>query len=381
MKICYVVTIPLTIKSFFVSQINYLNKHGFDITVICSDSDMLVDKLDKEVKLISVAIPRGISIKGSIFSICELYRIFKKEKFDLVQYSTPNAALYSALAAGLCRVKIRNYHLMGLRYLGSNGLARAILKLIEKTACRLSTHIECVSRLNMELGIKEKLFSPQKVTVVWNGSTGGIDLRRFDIKQASLWREQVRNELHLEQNDFVFGFVGRITADKGINEILGAFGDIKNAKLLMIGRIEGVETINQDLYKQSLCDENIIYVSEVSDIERYYAALDVLLLPSYREGFGNVVIEAAALGVPAIVSDIPGPTDTVLKDKTATIIPVKDVEALKRAMQYYLNNPDTVEQLSDNCVDFVSKTFDSDKLNEKILERKCNLLNVTLEKR
>ncbi len=379
MNICYIVTIPSTIKSFFVSQINFLVSNGFSVTVICSDAEVLRETFSNKVKLISVKIPRGINFKDSIKSVKELIKIFKKEHFDLVQYSTPNAAFYGALAAKWCNLKIRNYHLMGLRYLGAKGLFKVVLKTIEKITCKFSTHIECVSHSNMELGIKEKLFSQEKATVVWKGSTGGVDLNRFDIEKRFLWRQQVRDELNLTQEDFVFGFVGRITADKGINEILGAFSDIKNAKLLIVGDKEGIDTLDQQLYLQSLNNKNIIYASAVSDIERYFASLDVLLLPSYREGFGNVVIEAAALGTPAIVSNIPGPIDAVKRDETALVIPVKNTQELKSAMQFFLDHPDVLEQFSKNCRDYVEEAFASNKLNEKILERKRCLLKMDLE--
>lgn len=213
-KICYVVTIPITIRAFFIPQLKYLADNGFDVTVICSNDEKLQEELGQDIKYLPVNIPRGISFKDSIITVRKLIKIFRKEKFDLVQYSTPNAALYSSIAAKIVGVKVRNYHLMGYRYLGANGIGKKILKLIEKITCRLSTNIECVSRSNLELGIKEKVFNGDKATVVWNGSTGGVDLNRFDYSKRELWRMDVRRELGILENDFLFGFVGRITKDK-----------------------------------------------------------------------------------------------------------------------------------------------------------------------
>lgn len=116
----------------------------------------------------------GMLLTGSIYALKTLTRFFKKEKFDLIQYSTPNAAFYSSIAAKKADCKVRNYHLMGLRYLGASGMGRTILKALERIACHNSTSIECVSKSNMEMGIKEGLFPKEKVTVVWNGSTGGV---------------------------------------------------------------------------------------------------------------------------------------------------------------------------------------------------------------
>ena len=169
-KICYVVTIPTTIRSFFMSQLQYLAKHGFDVSVICARDEKLLEDMGNGIHYIPTDIPRGISFGGSIKAVKELINIFKREKFDLIQYSTPNAALYASIAAKIVGCKIRNYHLMGFRYLGAHGIGKSILKTIEKVSCWNSTSIECVSRSNLELGIKEKVFPAEKATVVWNGS-------------------------------------------------------------------------------------------------------------------------------------------------------------------------------------------------------------------
>ena len=167
-KICYVVTVSVTIRAFFISQLKYLSENGFDVTVICSPDDGLQEELGDKICYIPVDIPRGMSVLGSIHATKNLLKIFKEEKFDLIQYSTPNAALYSAIAAIIEGCKIRNYHLMGFRYLGADGLGRNVLKSIERLTCILSTSIECVSKSNLELGTKEKIFSKDKATVAWN---------------------------------------------------------------------------------------------------------------------------------------------------------------------------------------------------------------------
>lgn len=373
-KICYVVTIPLTIKSFFVPQLRYLSEHGFDVSVICSYDDSLKDELGDMITYIPVEIPRGISVGGSLKAIKELKRIFRREKFDLIQYSTPNAAMYASIAAKAVECKVRNYHLMGLRYLGASGIGRIILKTIEKIACTNSTSIECVSKSNMEMGINEGLFPAGKTTVVWNGSTGGVDCQRFDYSKRAQWRREIRSELGCNENDFVYGFVGRITRDKGINELLKAYFSLNtDAKLFLIGNMEGEKTLDSDLLKCARECPNVQFHDAVSDIERYYAALDVLVLPSYREGFGNVVIEAGAVGTPAIVTDIPGPTDAIDHDITALVVPVKDTIALADAMKQIRTT--NYIAMGQSAAGFVKEKFDSKVLCEKILERKQILLS------
>ena len=374
-KICYVVTIPVTIRAFFIPQLKYLADNGFDVTVICSNDDSLQKELGKKVHYFPVEIPRGISLSGSITAVRKLIKIFRKEKFDLVQYSTPNAALYTSVAAKIVGVKVRNYHLMGYRYLGANGVSRNILKMIEKLTCMLSTNIECVSKSNLELGIKEKLFKRNKATVVWNGSTGGIDLARFDISRRKTWRTQIRRELGYSETDFLFGFVGRITRDKGVNELLEAFLNLKSdSKLLLVGNKEGASTLNQMLLKKANQCPNIRFVESVTDIERYYAALDVLVLPSYREGFGNVIIEAAAVGTPAIVTNIPGPIDAVGINVTALTVKAKDSKDLYEKMFKLEKSPNICRNMSLNCRKYVKCRFDDAILCEYILKRKQDML-------
>ena len=372
-KICYVVSIPLTIRAFFIPQLKYLSRNGFDVTVVCSPDDALAKDLGEEIRYYPSEIPRGISMKGSVDAISSLMRFFKKEKFDIVQYSTPNAALYASIAARVAGIKVRNYHLMGFRYLGAKGIGREILKVIDIITCANSTSIECVSKSNLKLGIKEKIFSRKKATVVWNGSTGGVDLNRFDFYMREEWRKQIRKENGYQASDFVYGFVGRVTRDKGINELLAAFMRLDNgSKLFVIGDMENKDTLNQDLLNKAMKNPNIKFHESVSDIERYYAALDVLVLPSYREGFGNVIIEAGAVGTPAIVTDIPGPVDTIVREKTALIVPVKNWVALYESFKK-IQKSDYVN-MGRNAVKFAEMKFDSRILCEKILERKKEIL-------
>lgn len=376
-KICYITTIPGTLV-FFKKQINYLAQHGYEVVIISSYSDSVKQGFLESVRYIPIEIPRGISFGGSLKAIYDLRTVFEREQFDLIQYSTPNAAFYASIAAKSVGCKVRNYHLMGLRYLGASGIERTILKAIEKIACRNSTSIECVSKSNMEMGISEGLFHAEKVTVVWNGSTGGVDLEKFDFCKRSQWRKEVRQKLGYNSNDFVYGFVGRITRDKGINELLEAYFSMDtDAKLFLIGRIEDEKFLNPELMTKARSHPNVQFHEAVQDIERYYAAIDVLVLPSYREGFGNVVIEAGAVGTPAIVSNIPGPIDTIDKGKTALTVEVKNATALIDKMKA-IREMDYMT-MGENAAHFAKEKFDSEVLCEKILERKCFLLGEVIK--
>ena len=200
-KICYVTTLSLTIDSFFIPQLKKLAEEGFDVTVITSPDEGLQDRLGAEIKHLPVEMPRGMSVGGSLRAVSALTKLFKQEKFDLVQYSTPNAAFYASIAAKKAKIPVRNYHLMGLRFLGAKGIMRTVLKLFEKTACKNSTHIECVSPSNLQLCKREKLFPDGKGVVVWNGSSGGVDLQRFDVAKRDEFREEKRKQYGFEKED------------------------------------------------------------------------------------------------------------------------------------------------------------------------------------
>lgn len=373
-KICYILTVPVTVRAFFIPQLKYLSENGFDVSVICSSDDSLQSELGEKIHFIPVDMPRGLSIFKSILVIRKLIKIFKQESFNFIQYSTPNAALYGAIAAKICRVKISNYHLMGFRYLGAKGILKVILKFLEKITCRLSTSIECVSKSNLELGVEEGIFAKNKATVVWNGSTGGIDLDRFSIENRTEWRNEIRNKLGYSKNDFIYGFVGRITKDKGIDELLEAFlNSTHNAKLLMVGEFENEQELNHDLLSNAKSNNQIKFVGAVNDVEKYFAAIDMLVLPSYREGFGNVVIESAAMGTPAIVSDIPGPRDAVIPNKTAILVPPNNTMALENIFSTV--SKETIKSLGKEAADFSKNNFDQNILNKYILERKNDLLS------
>ena len=382
-KICYVVTIPLTIRAFFIPQIKYLSESGFDVTVVCScdgstDQKIIENELNGIVRLHYIDMPRGFSPIASIKPICTLKHFFQKEKFDLIQYSTPNASFYAATAAFLSGCRLRNYHLMGFRYLGEKGVYKTVLKLMEKLTCSLSTSIECVSKSNLELGAKQKVFDKKKAVVVWNGSSGGVDLNRFNIDNRRKWREEMRTRFGYKKTDFIFGFVGRITRDKGINELIEAFLSLDNGtKLFIMGNNEDDSSVNSELWKEAVNSPDVIIHKSSNEVEKYYAMIDVLVLPSYREGFGNVIIEAAALGTPAIATDIPGPRDCIINGKTGLFFSLDEKDGLAASMNKIVSADYT--EMSGNARKFVEDNFDGSLLCKKIFERKTLLLKDQLK--
>lgn len=377
-KICYVTTISLTLKSFVIKSAEYLKEHtDWDITVICDNDDEFAKSLPEGIRYIPVSMKRGISFDG-ISVINKLKKIFKEEKFDLVQYSTPNASLYVSIAAKAAKVPVRLYCQWGIVYVGFQGFKRKIFKAIEKKVCNNSTHIEPDSLGNLEFAISEGLYNKSKGKVIWNGSASGVDLTKFDIDKKALWRQAIREKTGLSEDSFVYGYVGRITGDKGINELLQAFKNLLNkhdAHLILVGFAEKADSVDTELYEWAEKNENVHFCGYSTEVEKYFAAMDVYVLPSYREGFGLSVIEAEAMGVPVIATDIPGPKDAMISGETGLAIKVRNTDDLHNAMGKLYSDSVLREKLGQNGATFAMDNFEQQRLFEYIKEDKKQLMS------
>ena len=375
-KICFITTVSGTLKAFVLNTAKYIHENtDWDITFICNYDKQFEEKLPDYIHYIPVKMERGINL-GGIKAIAELKRIFKKERFDLIQYSTPNASLYASVAGKLAKVPDRLYCQWGMVFVGFSGIKRRIFKLMEKFICKLSTWIEPDSKSNLKFSHEQGLYPEDKGSVIWNGSASGVNLQKFDIFQKSDYRKAIRSQYQIPEDAFVYGFVGRITRDKGINELLLAFKQLspENSYLMLVGREEINKNIDFDLFNWSKSAENVIYTGSTSVVEQYLSAMDVYILPSYREGFGSGVIEAEAMGLPVIVSNIPGPTDAMIKDETGLVVEKADVRSLKEAMEIIRNDRELYQSLASNTLAFAENNFEQGKLFEHILEDRKKLL-------
>ena len=377
-KICFVATIAKTLQSFVLPLLEYLSEHtDWEITVICDDDPDIRQWLPEKVRYIPVRMKRGISPSG-IAAMWKMVKIFHNEKFDLVQYSTPNASLYASMAAKCAGVPVRLYCQWGIAYVGFQGVKRKFFKAIEKGVCRRSTWIEPDSFGNLSFCREEGVYNFQKSSVVWNGSACGVSLKKFDISHKAHWRQEIRSALNIEADGFVFGFVGRITRDKGINELLTAaqriLSEQPNAYLLLVGRMEKTETLEPGLYEWARKERRVIFCEYTLIIEQYISAMDVYILPSYREGFGSAVVEAEAMGVPVIVSNIPGPTDAMQADVTGLVVKKADPDSLYEAMLRMKQDEALRRSCAEASVKFATERFEQQKLFEHILEDRKRLL-------
>ena len=378
-RICFVTTIHTTLDSFVVKLAEYLHDHcDYDITFICNPNEKFQASLPDYIHFHPIPMERGISLRG-LMAMLKMRKIFHKEKFDLVQYSTPNASLYASLAGWLARIPVRLYCQWGIAYVGFSGFKRKIFKTIEKTVCRLSTWVEPDSFGNLNFSHAEGLYPPEKGSVNWNGSASGVDLRKFDRSYKDLWRQEKRRELGIPQDDFVYCFVGRINGDKGINELLTASRKLleQNPKLwlILVGNPEKSASVDSSLYEWAQCCDHVLFTGYTHVVEQYLAAADAYVLPSYREGFGSAVIEAEAMVLPVIVTDIPGPTDAMLRNETGLVVPKKDSEALGTAMNTLAEDSALCTRFGEAGFRFASENFEQNELFRRILIDRKNLLN------
>lgn len=363
-KICIITTVSTTMQSFVIETAKYLhNKCNYDVTLICSNDEQFKSTLPEYIHYIPVYMSRGVDF-SAIFSIIKFIKIFRREKFDLVQYSTPNASCYASIAARICKVPVRLYCQWGIRYVGFEGVKRKIFKFIEKIICRNSTNIRAVSHLNRQFAISEGLCKSDKIDILGIGGTIGVDMGKYDINQKEQWCNSVRRQYNIDANDFVFGFSGRISAEKGCAELLTSFKNISdthtNTKLLIVGGFDEQSKINAELLNWAKNSPSVIFTGTVKNdqMREYYSAIDVLVHPTYREGFGMVLQEAGALALTILTTRINGASEVMEDGKSCVLAEPKNAEDLQEKMQYLLDNIEISRQLGQSAYERTRQYFD-----------------------
>lgn len=349
---------------FFKGQINVL-KNLFDITLVSSAGEQLgqiasIHKVDK----CAIEIEREISILKDFKSLFSLITFFYKQKPFVVLANSPKASLLSIIAAYLTNVPHRIYYVHGLRYQTTKGFKRKLLMFMERITCLLATEVIAVS-YGMKKILLEDRITRKDISIIWNGSVNGVDTDFFN-------RDKVEDIYvkNISPNDFVFGFIGRIVKDKGIEELINVFKKIKNIhnniKLLILGEIELHNSISKSTQEYILTDKDIIYVGRQSDVRPFIKKMNILVLPTHREGFGMVVIEAGAMEVPAIVTNIDGCSETIEDNKTGLLINLKDESDLYSKMLSAIENKNLCTTLGKNARERISKMYNQKQLWEEV---------------
>lgn len=380
-KICILTTMSSSIDNWIKPFLRDYHQNGVDVTVVCNMTEEYRKNLEQDFTFVHthpVDFPRGMSVFGSLKSIWKLRKFFRKEKFDMVQYSTPNASMYGAVAAKMAKIPVRLYCQWGMVYVTRSGFSYHLLKNIEKMVCRLSTCVQPDSVGNLDFCRANGLYDEKKSYVIWNGSAKGLDLTAYDISKKEEYGAIIRKEYGLKDEPII-GFVGRLGREKGCNELFRAFRILKEeypaAKLLFVGPIEKEDTIEPELLRYFYACEDIIKTGRVKNVERYMSVMDVFVLPSYREGFGLSVVEASAMGVPVVVTKYPGPSSAMVENVTGISIPVKDTDGIVESVRKLLSDKELAQQYGSAGRKYVEQSYDQVVFRQKYMEDRLQLIN------
>lgn len=360
MKIIRTSTVPGSLNNFCRGLLKELKTDGYEIVAVSSPGDALDEITQREgVKTCAVEMERRISPLKDLKSLWNLIRVFHKEKPDLVHSITPKAGLLSMMAAWVTRVPVRLHTFTGLVFPTAKGLKQKILITTDRITCACATHIVPEGE-----GVKNDLqryhITKKPLKVLGYGNIRGIDLERFDPELP-----EVKTEAAKIRRDgiFTFIFIGRLVGDKGINELVEAFSKINsrypNTRLLLVGQKEqNLDPLKPETLQEIERNPAIEAVGPQTDVRPWLLASDALVFPSYREGFPNVVIEAGAMGLPSIVTDINGSREIIIEGQNGVIIPSKDTDALFEAMELFINDPEKVKKLGYQARPLIARRYD-----------------------
>jgi len=379
-KIIRASTIARSMDSFLSGQLSFLNNH-FEIIAVSGEDEHLANIREREkIGTFSVPMQRQISPLKDFVAFIKLYRLFKREKPKIVHSFTPKAGLLCMCAAYFAKVPVRIHTFTGLIFPSKTGVMHFILSNLDRLLCAMATNIYPEGK-----GVKQELIN-HKITkkhlkVLANGSIKGIDIEYFNPDNFNeLNNKNLRRELNIKEKDFVFVFIGRLVGDKGINELIAAFKKLLHehaeVKLLLVGSFENyLDPLKPEAVRMIQEYPDIISLDYQEDVRPFYAIADALVFPSYREGFPNVVLEAGAMGLPCIVTDISGCNEIILNNENGIIIPIKDISSLLEAMKKFVLDKRYLQKLKANARSMVIKKFNKHLVWDAILKEYYLLSN------
>ena len=372
-KLIRITTVPISLEKLIEGQMSFM-KNYFEVFAISSDIKNLEKVGKKErVAIQSINLTRKITPLKDLKAVIKLYNFLKKEKPHIVHSHTPKAGIVGMLASYFASVPYRLHTVAGLPLLEATGLKRKVLNAVEKITYNCATNVYPNSYGLKKIILDNRFVNKEKLKVIGNGSSNGIDTSYFDPKLFSIKdKEVLKTNLRIKNTDFVFIFVGRIVSDKGINELVASFEKLssknKNVKLLLVGPFE--EKLDPLKEKTTLIikhNKQIISVGYQKDVRPYFAIANALTFPSYREGFPNVVMQAGAMELPSIVSDINGCNEIIENNLNGWIVPAKDTEVLFDAMQNCLINQQQVLEMAAQSREMITSRYEQQKVWYAIL--------------
>lgn len=362
-RLCVVVTVDITLLNLCRGRLEYFAAHGFDVTAVCAPTPRAAEIRSRGVRLFTLPLHRTISPWSDVQAVWKLARLLRKERVDIVEASTPKGALIGVLAARLAGVPCIIHLLRGLAYQGQSGHARPLLRRAQWVACRLSHQTISISPSLMQQAIVDRLCRPDRICVLGEGSSNGVDLARFGLADPDRKRA-VREDLGIAVSGIVAGFVGRMTRDKGLVELIRAFEEIApvcpDLHLLLVGDYEHRDRPPDGILETIASHDRIHHAGWREETAPLYAAMDYIVLPTHREGFGTVLLEAAASGLAGITTDIVGARDAVEPGRTALIVKPGDSKALAVAMKHLAADSALRSRMGESARRRVEQHFDQE---------------------
>lgn len=385
-KLIRIATVPHSF-GLLRGQLKLVSNNNFEVIAVSSPGARLEQVAIQEgVQTIGIEMTRTISPIKDGKALWQLFKLFKREKPDMVHTHTPKAGTLGSIAARMAGVPYRLHTIAGLPLLEARGAKRKLLDLVEKATYSCATHLYPNSNGLKNIIVENKLTKESKLKVIGYGSSNGVDTSFFDPKLVTHdTRYQLRKSLGIDPKDFVFLFVGRLVADKGINELIQAFIDLEEhaqqqggmvkPHLVLVGRHEkDLDPLSPEAENAINTHPSIHGVGVQFNVVDYYAMADVLTFPSYREGFPNVVMEAAAMQLNCIVTNINGCNEIITDAKNGWIIPIKNKEQLQDRMQWCFQNKNISAQMGLKSREIMQKNYERAFLQEELLKEYKNIL-------
>lgn len=344
-------------------QLRYFKDRGYETFLLSPLSDRVKSFCDREsCTHLVINIKRDISPINDLINLGHIFLYLLRYKPDIINLGTPKVSLLGMVAAKLVGIPKRLYTCRGFRFEHEKGLKRKILILMEKMTVSCSHKVICISPSVRDYGVNNGIFKKDQTIVINKGSSNGFNLKRFSPENISDdSKADLKKTLGLDDK-FVYGFVGRIYDRKGINELYKAFSSLdtrlNNISLLIVGRFEESQIADKRIIGKIKEHNHIILAGSQKNIPLYLSVMDVFVMPAWGEGFGNVLIEAAAIGIPVISTDVTGTRDAVQHNFNGLLVEPKSVEQLTEAMLFLYNNKEVRESFGNNGVEW-AKNFDN----------------------
>ena len=384
-KLIRITTVPISFKVLLKGQLRFMASNGFDVKGVSSEGEELKEVRENEgIVMEAINMSRKITPFQDLKSLWEMWNFLRKEKPQIVHTHTPKAGIIGMLAARLAGVPHRLHTVAGLPLMEATGIKRKILNFVEKLTYSSATRVYPNSKGLYNFILQNNFTQSNKLKIIANGSSNGINTTFFSPAQVSeIEKVALREKLNIQSDDFVFVFVGRIVSDKGINELIKAFSELQTAKnneltgikLLLVGGLESyLDPLNPETLAEINQNKDIISVGFQQDVRPFFAISDALAFPSYREGFPNVVMQAGAMGLPSIVSDINGCNEIIVEGKNGLIIPPKNVEKLKEKMLTLAKDKNLYTKLKGNSRRMIENRYEQSVVWNALLEEYEGLL-------